>query len=167
MSQWHTPTTFYHSIYSDTTDYQMNAMSIQQNDLLHIGLVNWLKPSKITIPWQKNSSPLPWPLRSSTPCFLVQNCSCIIIININHLPNLAASTQGFVCGRVLAHHVLSPWQEKFYIHIQQNRGMELAMKAAKFPGWYFNQLFDGEIIVCHSLPNKDSFTQWKITLTKE
>ncbi len=54
-----------------------------------------------------------------------------------------------------------------WIHNQQNIGTELATKAAKYPKQYINKAIDGCAILCHSLPNEDHLTQWKIALTKE
>ncbi len=67
--------------------------------------------NKITIPWWRNSSQLPWSLKNSIPCFLLLCFSNIPTTQIYHLLLLtgAASYTGIFCGRVWSHQPLSSW----------------------------------------------------------
>ncbi len=72
----------------------------------------------------------------------------------------ASMTYHFLCRRK------HPFDIKL-IHNQQNTGTKLVINAIKYPDWYVNKLIDGQINMCHVLPNDDCLTKWKIALEKE
>ncbi len=77
--------TIFCSTHTDDSDYHIGTVIIQHKDMLCIGFVILLIPKKITMPWKRNSSPLLWFLKSSSPCLLAPNCSFTMITKISPL----------------------------------------------------------------------------------
>ncbi len=123
-----------------------------------ISLSSWQDKMILPIPSRISHSVVYWRFQKGRICLKLSKSGldtsndldlleCFLIVS---LPKVAAN-----------HLVDLKW-----ILDQQNIRTEFAIKAAKYPDWYFNELFDGYHIVWYDLLNYN-FTQWRIAITKE
>ncbi len=124
-------------------------------------------PSSITLA-RKMSLPTHSHISHIAMCCQFQWGRMLLLIFVTSLPKALTSAMTLICLSASSTYLYPTNPVEFaWIHVQQNTGTELAKKAVKYPEQYFNNLIDGHVIVCHTLPNENCLTQCKIALTKE